>query len=164
MSPNAARTNKLKEEIKPVIEALRKGLGESLIAVVLFGSRARGDATPASDWDLLVITRDLPARHLDRYRLLKAHLPPTWRGRVSILTKTPTEFEATLPPLYLDIALDGVILYDPSGYARMRLQALRRLIEIKGLRREKRGHDLIWTWQTFPGLNWSLGWEEVVER
>jgi hypothetical protein len=28
-------------------------LGDRLIAVVLFGSRARGDADPASDWDLL---------------------------------------------------------------------------------------------------------------
>src|SRR5579875_1660192 len=43
---------------RQVVEALRAGLGERLVAVVLFGSRARGDHRPTSDWDLLVITLD----------------------------------------------------------------------------------------------------------
>ena len=148
-------------ELQPVVEALRQALGEDLIALVLFGSRARGDAQPGSDWDLLLIARNLLQRHLPRYRMLKEQLPPSWRGRVSILAKTPAEFEAALPPLYLDIAMDGQILYDPHGYAHVRLQKLRRLIQAKGLRRERRGNDLIWRWLTFPGFGWSLSWEEV---
>ncbi len=163
MSPHSSRAETV-DELTPVVETLRQTLGEDLIALVLFGSRARGDATPVSDWDILVIARDLPARHWDRYRLLKAHLPPTWRGRVSLLAKTPAEFEAGLPPLYLDIALDGVILYDPTGYARTRLQALRRLLESKGLKRIRHNDDLVWEWLSFPGLGWSLNWEEVMEQ
>jgi predicted nucleotidyltransferase len=131
------------------------------MAVVLFGSRARGDAKEESDWDLLVIAKDLPKRQMERYRKTKESLPQIWRGRVSILAKTPDEFEAVLPSLYLEIALDGLILYDPEDYAGDLLQKLQRLIRAKDLRREKRGADFIWLWGTFPGFGWSLCWKEA---
>jgi len=39
-----------------LLEALREANAERMaMAVVLFGSRARGDNTPLSDWDLLAI-------------------------------------------------------------------------------------------------------------
>ena len=91
------------------VQALRQGLGEDLVAVVLYGSRARGEADLESDWDLLVIARNLPEKSLQRHFRLKALLPDAWRGRVAALAKTPDEFEACLPALYLDIALDGVV-------------------------------------------------------
>ena len=148
-------------ELNPVVHALQKGLGEGLVAVVLYGSRARGEAKVESDWDLLVIAQDLSKRHIERYREMKDVLPPEWRGRISILAKTPEEFEAVLPSLYLEIALDGLILHDPQGYATAQLQKLRRLIISKGLRREKHGEDLVWQWESFPGFGWSLAWEEA---
>jgi hypothetical protein len=77
------------------------------------------------------------------------------------LAKTPEEFMAGLPDLYLDIALDGVILHDTEGYMAQCLEALRALIRRKGLSREKDGHDLIWRWEKPPGLDWSLEWEEI---
>jgi predicted nucleotidyltransferase len=164
MGENSTMTG-LKEsvgrEITPVVRALQQGLGKNLVAVVLFGSRARGDAKEESDWDLLVIARSLPKRQIERYREMKGLLPPEWRGRISLLAKTPDEFEAALPTFYLEIALDGLILYDPQGYATAQFQKLRRLILSKGLRRERHGKDLVWQWETFPGFGWSLAWEEA---
>jgi predicted nucleotidyltransferase len=148
-------------KIEPAVHALQQGFGEKLVAVVLFGSRARGDSRAESDWDLLVIARDLPQRQMERYRKNKQMLPPTWRGRISILAKTPDEFESALPSIYLEIALDGLILYDPEGYAAFQLQKWRRLIQSKDLRREKRGREFIWQWGAFPGFGWSLGWKEA---
>ena len=58
-----------------VLQAFRHGLGDRLIAVVLFGSRARGDADPTSDWDLQVVARDLPAKVFQRRLYLKRLLP-----------------------------------------------------------------------------------------
>jgi predicted nucleotidyltransferase len=145
--------------LQEAVIALRQALSKRLIAVVLFGSRARGEAHETSDWDLLVIARDLPAKTLARHLLLKNALPAHWRAKVAILGKTPEEFEAALPSLYLDIALDGIALYDPEDYATVRLARLRRLIEIRGLRREADRRDLAWHWQQFPGFNWSLEWE-----
>lgn len=144
-----------------VVAALKRGLGDRLIAVVLFGSHARGEAEAESDWDLLVLARDLPARVFPRHRFLKQMLPAMWRGSISVLAKTPTEFEASVPALYLDIALDGVILYDPTGYAEEKLAQLRALIREKGLRREQMGRDFAWQWAEFPGFDWSLEWDEV---
>jgi ketosteroid isomerase-like protein len=48
MSPS---TEPLSVTLGPVIESLRAGLGDNLVAVVLFGSRARGEAGPESDWE-----------------------------------------------------------------------------------------------------------------
>ncbi|MFH1256483.1 MAG: nucleotidyltransferase domain-containing protein [Candidatus Diapherotrites archaeon] len=45
-------------EISPPIRLLVKRIGEKLapVEVILFGSRAKGDAFNSSDWDLLVIS------------------------------------------------------------------------------------------------------------
>lgn len=144
-----------------VVSGLGEGLGEELVAVVLFGSRARGEAHEGSDWDFLVVARDLPKGTLERIFRLKEMLPPLCRGEVSLLAKTPEEFVAGLPDLYLDIALDGVILHDTGGYVAERLEALRTLIRRKGLHREREGQDLIWRWEQPPGPDWSLEWEEA---
>lgn len=148
----------IEQRLRPVVEALRHGLGADLTALALFGSRARGDATPESDWDILLIARDLPARPLQRHFHVKALLPEHWRARVSILAKTSQEFEARLPSLYLDIALDAVVLYDPQGYLRARLADIRRAIARLNLQRERQGRDLIWRGAPMP---WSLHWEEL---
>ncbi|RMG24139.1 MAG: nucleotidyltransferase domain-containing protein [Methanobacteriota archaeon] len=148
--------------MQPILTGLRQRLGDNLISVVLFGSRARGDEEPTSDWDLLIIARDLPKHFMERYWLIKEALPVEWRGLTSILARTPREFEATLPPLYLDIAIDGKILYDKNNYVQTRLSALRRLIKRKGLLREKQGRELIWKWKEFPGTEWSLYWDDAL--
>ena len=144
--------------LEEVVAALKQGLGDNLVAVVLFGSRARGEADEASDWDLLVIAHHLPERIFQRHLWLKGLLPDAWRGQAAILAKTPEEFEARLTSLFLDIALDGIVLYDTGGYVTERLADLKRLIEKQGLRRERMQRDLIWHWERFPGLGWSLEW------
>jgi predicted nucleotidyltransferase len=43
-------------ELEPLLWRIRRRYAPS--AVLLFGSRARGDNRPTSDWDLLVLLRD----------------------------------------------------------------------------------------------------------
>lgn len=142
-----------------VVQALRQGLSGDLMAVVLFGSRARGEADPESDWDLLVVARNLPEKPLQRHFRVKTLLPDAWRGRVAVLAKTPAEFEARLPALYLDIALDGVVLYDTGGYIAQRLAYLRDLLARRGLQRTQAGPELTWRWRQPPELTWALEWD-----
>ncbi|WP_322487498.1 nucleotidyltransferase domain-containing protein [Chloroflexus sp.] len=57
---SATQTTAISNEIVPVVAAFQQQLGHNLIGIVLFGSRARGDARPESDWDLLLIAEHLP--------------------------------------------------------------------------------------------------------
>ncbi|TAK34941.1 MAG: nucleotidyltransferase domain-containing protein [Chloroflexota bacterium] len=142
------------------VEALRAGLGDRLVAVVLFGSRARGDAHEWSDWDLLVIAEGLPENPFERSRFLARMLPLRCRGEVSIIARTPQEFESAVQSLYLDIALDGWVLYDPHQYAAKRLAMLQRLIERLGLYRERTEDGDVWQWREEPSGPWELEWEQ----
>lgn len=57
----------------PVLSRFRAVLddvyGERLERAVLFGSRARGDARPESDYDIAVFLRDMPDRAAELKRL-----------------------------------------------------------------------------------------------
>lgn len=59
--------------IEPVLVRFRKALdevyGNRLDRVVLFGSRARGDARPDSDYDVAVFLRNMDDRGAELYRL-----------------------------------------------------------------------------------------------
>ncbi|MDW8234594.1 MAG: nucleotidyltransferase domain-containing protein [Roseiflexaceae bacterium] len=151
-------------EVHPVVDALHQALGSSLVALALFGSRARGDALPDSDWDLLLIAEHLPASPLARQECLIACLPAEWRGRAAIIARTPSEFTAHLPSLYLDIAIDGIVLYDRDGSITRHLAALRSMLDRQGLYRIQRDRDLVWEWRTFPGYGWRLNWQQVEEE
>lgn len=50
-----ARAIELRIRIRTLAEEF---VGEALDVLVLFGSRARGDATPESDWDVLAMLKD----------------------------------------------------------------------------------------------------------
>ncbi len=141
-----------------VVDALRAGLGDRLISVVLFGSQARHEGHTDSDWDLLVIAEELPESAFARRLFLKNLLPVDCRGIVSILARTPAEFEAQLSSLYLDIALDGRVLYDHSGYMSRRLTALRQHMGEIGLYRERTPAGDWWRWKSTAPPNWRENW------
>jgi uncharacterized protein len=143
-----------------LVTALQEGLGEHLVAVVLYGSRARDKAREDSDWDLFVIATDLPERPWERHILLKRFLPAVFRGAVSLLAKTPQEFEEKISSLYLDVAQDGQILFDPKGYVHRRLAALQRFMAETGLYRKQSQGGEVWRWQQKPTQPWELQWRE----
>jgi predicted nucleotidyltransferase len=55
-------TKREKEALRAFIEGVRQSLGENLVKVILFGSKARGESKRGSDIDLLVIVqkRNIP--------------------------------------------------------------------------------------------------------
>jgi len=120
---------------------------------------ARGDHHPASDWDLLVIAELPPDRPREPRRALKSGLPRGTRGATAVLAATPEEFEGNLFEIYLDIALDGCILYDQAGYAAGKLAELRRVIEKSRVYRERAPAGDVWKWRTPPQHPWSVEWE-----
>jgi hypothetical protein len=99
--------------------------GPDLVAVAAYGSWTRGEATPQSDVDvLLVVERSLPLRR-ELYRLWDRE-PVTWNG-------SPVEPHfAHLPApeervagVWAEVALDGIVLLDTG----LRLSA--RLVPVR---------------------------------
>jgi predicted nucleotidyltransferase len=129
------------------VSLLKELFGDRLRSVCLFGSVARGEDTSVSDVDLLVVAEGLPEdvglrhretnevrmriRETDAYRRLK-------RGGAGCLISevylTPEEVERH-PPILLDIAEEGVLLYDKDGFLSGVLAGLRRRLKELGARR-----------------------------
>ncbi len=146
--------------LAPVIEALRNDLGDDLLAVVLFGSRAREEAGPESDWDLLVIAENLPDSPWQRQKRILSLLPQAWRHQVNVLAYTSSEWFARVTPLALDIALDGIVLYESTrAMFSVRLAALRKQLSELGLERQAIGEgEWLWLWRDDPQRHWRLEW------
>ena len=152
----------VREALYSLTSALREQLGSQFIALVLFGSRARGDAEDTSDWDLLLIAENLPRKAFDRHLYVKQLLPHSWRAVASVLAKTPEEFDASLQTVYLDIATDGVVLYDTGQYITDRLMLVRQQLQSVGLHRVQQGRDMHWRWKTAPWADWSFEWDDIL--
>jgi len=156
----AAKKKKVKETLGPLVESLRKGLGQNLIALVLFGSRARGESRNASDWDIFVLARSLPLLPMKRYGSLRGLCDEYLEGGVSFLAKTQKEFEEGFPSFYLDLALDGVILYDTKGYMQEKLGRIREIITEAGLKRVRIHGGFFWDWKKHPQeAEWEISWK-----
>jgi uncharacterized protein len=60
-----------KQVLKRFRAAVHEIYGDRLARVVLFGSRARGDTQPDSDYDIAVFLHDMPDRFVELQRLAK---------------------------------------------------------------------------------------------
>lgn len=84
--------------------------------------------------------------------------------KISVYAKTKKECESGLPPLYLDLGVDGQILYDTNDYMREKLLRIQEIIQEAGLYRVRRNGYHTWEWKKQPGLEWSLTWEGFYDR
>lgn len=116
----------------PLIDSvLKSSLAPKLEAIILFGSQARGDATPASDTDLLLcvassvpLTRELYA---EWDRLTERHpdaLSRDWSPHFCRLPASPEEAGS----LWFEAAIDGIVLWDRSLAVSRFLASLRRYL------------------------------------
>lgn len=155
----AEKIKKAPEVLRPLVESLKRGMGRNLIALVLFGSRARGKGRKTSDWDIFVLAWSLPLSPMKRYRYLRELCDTELKGGVSFLAKTQSEFEAGFPSFYLDLAQDGIILFDTARSMEARLNRIREIIGEAGLKRERIPGGFFWDWKHNPGPGWELSWE-----
>lgn len=94
--------------------------GDEVDSIVLFGSRARGDALDVSDYDLLVALRDEDGlRFTDRIGIYQ----DTITGKVDVFPYCPSDL-ATMQEdrngFLLEVLADGKAIYDRGAWARIR--------------------------------------------
>lgn len=98
----------------PILTRYRKALasiyGERIERVVLFGSRARGDATPDSDYDLAVFLRDLRDRAGEMNRLadLSTEILGETGAFVHAMPYSAGAYDDARMPLMHEIRNDGI--------------------------------------------------------
>ncbi len=99
----------------PILKRFRVAVseiyGDRVARVVLFGSRARGDAEPDSDYDVAVFLRDMPDRFAEMNRLADlstSFLDETGEFIHAMPYRAETYDERT--PLMHEIRADGVDL------------------------------------------------------
>lgn len=141
-----------------IVAHYRSLLGERLVGLVLYGSRARGDAREDSDLDLFLLAEGLADDPWERAPLLlfPRHAPRD--PAVALRALTPQEYARDLSPLDLDIAIDGRVLYDRDGYAASRIALIRQRVAEAGLYRTS---ELIWRWRKWPVVDWEINWDGV---
>lgn len=83
--------------------------------ILLFGSRARGDAGQDSDIDLLVVSPDFGQDTLADMVLLRECLP-AHQVDIDTIARTPEQVASAEPDSFLATVLeDGVVVYPTGG-------------------------------------------------
>ena len=114
-------------------EELVKSLGEKIVAVALFGSRARGEGFDESDFDFFVVTEsegeNLRARLYDcLYRVLKRDVT-----LIDVESSSIFKQDLKISPLLLNIASESVFLHDPSNRLTGLFNRIREAVRRAGL-------------------------------
>lgn len=131
------------------VEALKERMGQRLLAVALFGSVARGEATEESDIDLLVIVDERPSTALQECLLVRRQVEPYPLRRISPVVTTPEMLRQNFLIL-LDILDHGITLYDPQGVLADLMARLKRRLEEWGSKKVQLP-DGSWFWDLKPG-------------
>lgn len=141
------------------VQVLRETFGTDFKALALFGSAAREEETEFSDIDLFAIIENIPRSHFTRSMLFNRISASNFKRRVLILTKTEQEFKSHFPSLYLDLGLDGIIVYDSNNLLGSHFQKIRDLINQAGLSRRRLNGAFTWEFKKQPEYGWELTWE-----
>lgn len=132
--------------------------GERLTSLAVFGSWARGTATPVSDLDLLVVAQSLPPSRMKRVREFDTVEAATQTERALVwgtnrpaielapVFKTPAELAAG-SPLYLDMTLWCVVLFDRDHTLGEYLTGLRARMEALGSMRKTFKGGVFWDYK-----------------
>jgi len=156
-----------------IVQSLLEHFGDRLKAIVAFGSMATDQAKNRSDLDLLVVATDLPAKWGERVpQIVAVQRKLRVRRYLDILLVTPEECRANFEshnPLYLDIAFDGVVLFDQDFVAKL-MEETRAYVARRGIIRKKTGWKFPVEYRKETPLskvtngNWARVWIEDAVR
>jgi len=107
-----------------IIKRATSEFGDAFVGLLLFGSRARGDAHETSDTDILLVVDQSVRVVREMYRMWDEILP----AGISLSISSLPDAARDAGSLWLECALDAKILYDPTGALRRRLDEIKEMI------------------------------------
>ncbi|MEW6685719.1 MAG: nucleotidyltransferase domain-containing protein [Candidatus Edwardsbacteria bacterium] len=154
-------SSEIEDILQATVDAFRRHLQDRLVAVGIFGSIARKETTPSSDIDFLLLATSLPTPKFKRELFIREPLIGIIPQRFNVLAWTKEEFERNFPSIYLDLAQDTIVLYDPENYLQNKLNIIREITRKAGLVRVKLNGGFRWKWEDSSKYRnfWSLTWE-----
>ncbi len=117
----------LDEHASAVVPRAAALAGDALVALAVYGSWARGEATPTSDVDLLVVVETRVALTRALYRAWDEQ-PVTWRGRVVDPHFVHPPSDRVTGELWGEVAIDGLVLFERGSELSAHLARVRRAI------------------------------------
>lgn len=105
----------MNEKTINITELIRKEINsiDPTAKVILFGSRARGDARQDSDWDILILIKDTVTTEIERtfrYKLFDLELETGEVFSTFVYNKDTWNKKHKVTPFYKSIKQEGVLL------------------------------------------------------
>jgi len=126
-----------------LVQILLDVFDSKLIASSIFGSRAKADYHGDSDLDLLVVADGLSNSRVERIpTIVKLKERCKFPFPVDVILATRSECVANFKnhnPLYLDIASDGIVIYDTNRFLTNQIEETLDYIKAKKIRRLEDG-------------------------
>ncbi|KAF0127258.1 MAG: DNA polymerase beta domain-containing protein region [Elusimicrobia bacterium] len=115
MNGNNHLTVREKEALTRLITGLRNLYGANLDSVILYGSKARGDATRDSDIDVMVVLNDYTNRseEFDKVSRLVYRIEEEYDYAllIAFIIRKKEEYHTRQTPLLLNVRREGVNLW-----------------------------------------------------
>ena len=116
----------------------------NIMGAVLFGSRVKGISTVSSDTDIIIIANNIsPKRQRRGVEITQIKMLLTGIS-LDILLMTPEETISNFRnhnPLFLDIAVDGIIIIDNRKFLNNLINETNDYLEKSGIKRLKDGWE-----------------------
>lgn len=105
-------SHRILDILMPLRDYLKQEYQDRFERAILFGSHARGDATPTSDIDVLIVLQDPvnASEELERTSQFIAQLCLEHNLLISRLFMSRSRFETENSPLLRNIRADGIVL------------------------------------------------------
>ena len=96
-----------------IVHLIRKKVNDidKTAEVILYGSRARGDEHPDSDWDILILVSsktDLDYERVFRHSMYDLELELSEAISISVYNKSEWKSKYWMTPLYQNVAREGI--------------------------------------------------------
>lgn len=134
---------------KPVVTAIKQTMGDRLLGIVLFGSKARGEERDNSDIDLLIVLRPEVSISRSLYTEWDKMIRPEIGEKYSPQFVHIASAEQC-SSLWLEAALDGVIWADTDSRILMSIGSIRGAIASGRFRRKMSYGQPYWVREENP--------------